>query len=76
MWRVLPAAGAILKNPPILILDEATSALDSITEKRIQARAAHESIVQGKKTGNASRQRASVVCLSLAVCRLRNIREQ
>src|ERR1700752_4576651 len=33
----LSIAGALLKNPPILILDEATSALDASTEAKVQA---------------------------------------
>ena len=32
----LSIAGAVLKNPPILVLDEATSALDSESEKLVQ----------------------------------------
>src|SRR3954468_23497426 len=41
-------AGALLKDPPILILDEATSALDATTERKVQA--ALDEVMKGRTT--------------------------
>src|SRR3954453_9497928 len=44
----LSIAGALLKDPPILILDEATSALDATTERKVQA--ALDEVMKGRTT--------------------------